>query len=56
VTRTERDLEGELTIEMQKVESVEAVNDSKLFGTWRYLFASETGIKASPNRVALTAG
>lgn len=32
---------------------VDAVNESKLFGTWRYLLASETDIKESPNWEAL---
>lgn len=37
------------------LEWVHSVNDSKLFGVWRYLLASESDIKASPNWAALTA-
>ena len=37
------------------IEWVHAVNESKLFGSWRNLLASESDIKASPNWAALTA-
>lgn len=35
-------------------EWVHQVNESKQFGTWRYLLASESDIAASPNWEALT--
>lgn len=34
---------------------VDRVNESQLFGTWRYLLVGETDIAKSPNWAALTA-